>query len=110
MFLRAAGARTASGVSLLGGVGLLGYALSRYAPVITLLRALADEAEASAPLGAILKMLGMAYLTQIAADTCRDMGESVLAGRIELCGRAEILLLCLPYLEELCRAVQEVLA
>ena len=39
--------------------------------------------------------------TDRTADVCREMGESTLGARVEMCGRAEILLLCLPFLLEL---------
>jgi hypothetical protein len=40
-------------------------------------------------------------LTQLCADFCRQGGEGQLAGGVELAGKAELLLLCLPRLKEL---------
>lgn len=44
----------------------------------------------------LLKALGAAILTQLAADACRDSGETALSNKVELAGKVTILLLCLP--------------
>ncbi len=49
-------------------------------------------------LGAVMKVLGIAYLTELAAGVCRDGGEPALAQRIELGGKILILLLAVPVL------------
>lgn len=48
----------------------------------------------------LFKALGIAILTQICADVCRESGENSLAGGVEMTGRIEILLLSLPLMEE----------
>ncbi len=49
-------------------------------------------------LGTVMRVLGIAYLTELAAGVCRDAGEASLAQRIELGGKVLILLLALPVL------------
>lgn len=44
----------------------------------------------------LLKALGVAILTQLAADACRDSGETALSNKVELAGKVTIILLCLP--------------
>ncbi len=44
----------------------------------------------------LLKALGIAALTQITADICREAGEGTVAGQVELVGRIEIVVLSLP--------------
>ncbi len=44
----------------------------------------------------LLKALGVAVLTQLAADACRDSGETALSNKVELAGKVTILMLCLP--------------
>lgn len=44
----------------------------------------------------LLKALGICFLTQLTADTCRDAGENTLAARAELAGKGALLLLILP--------------
>lgn len=42
------------------------------------------------------KMIGIAYIAQFSADTCRDCGESSLAGKVELTGRLMMAAAALP--------------
>ena len=49
-------------------------------------------------LGTVMKVLGIAYLTELAAGVCRDTGEQALAQRVELGGKVLILLLAIPVL------------
>lgn len=50
----------------------------------------------SANVAILLKITGVAYLTEFASGICRDSGESSIAGKIELAGRTSILYLALP--------------
>ncbi len=49
----------------------------------------------------LLRALGITYLTCTANDICKAAGEASIGGYIELAGRVEILLLCLPLFREL---------
>lgn len=49
----------------------------------------------------ILRALGITYLTGTAGEICRSAGESTVGGYIELAGRIEIMLLCIPLFREL---------
>ena len=47
-------------------------------------------------------------MTQLAADTCRDAGDSALAGKAELTGRILLLLLAVPLYEEILTLIGQV--
>lgn len=49
----------------------------------------------------LLKSLGICFLSQLAADACRDVGQSAIAGKVELAGRMAVLLSALPLFGEL---------
>lgn len=49
-------------------------------------------------LGVVLKVLGIAYLTEFASGICRDAGEAALSQRVELGGKILIFLLAIPVL------------
>jgi stage III sporulation protein AD len=73
----------------------------RYGNLLGELLSFADRSGLSS-LGVLLvKILAIAYLTTLAADVCRELGEASLGARVEWCGKAEILLLCLPKFWEL---------
>ena len=42
------------------------------------------------------KMIGIAYIAQFSADTCRDYGESSLAGKVEFAGRLMMVTAAMP--------------
>ncbi len=50
--------------------------------------------------GPLLKITGIAYIAQFAAELCRDAGESALAGRVELAGKTAIALMSFPIVKE----------
>lgn len=85
-------------------------ALSAAAPLIRYLQSipsLAGFADYAEPL---LKALGIGMLTQVCADICRECGESGVANGVELFGKVEILLLCLPLIHQLLEVAQELLS
>ena len=57
----------------------------------------------------VLKALGVAVLVQISADICRDCGENSVASGVELIGKLEIVILCLPMMEKIISTAKEVL-
>ena len=44
----------------------------------------------------IFKCLGVTYLTQFAADYCKDCGENAIASQVLLAGRISVLVISLP--------------
>ncbi len=95
----------------LGVLLLLGTAaISAASPLITYLSEL-TKTEAFAPYsGILLKALAIAILTQYAAEICRECGESSVASGVEMTGKIEILLLCLPLVNEILEAAQKLLS
>ncbi len=55
----------------------------------------------------MLKGLGVALITQICASVCRETGRGAIAEYVELAGRLEILLLCLPLMSRILGAAAE---
>ena len=70
---------------------------------------LTREFSSAAPVDSLarpmFKIVGMAYLAQFAADVCDDCGEKAMAQKIMLAARVGILILCLPSVRYLLRAV-----
>lgn len=96
-------------VAILVGMGTV--ILSALTPLISYLQGLITQSGMQALHGEILfKALGIALLTQCCADICRESGESGAAGTVELTGKVEILLLCLPLLEQILSAARELLS
>lgn len=57
----------------------------------------------------VLKITGIAYVTQIGAQLCRDSGEEILASRLEMAGKLAILTITLPIAKEAFIKTMEIL-
>ncbi|MEG2204915.1 MAG: SpoIIIAC/SpoIIIAD family protein [Oscillospiraceae bacterium] len=89
-------------LSLACGILLLLWAANAIAPALDELRTLIDAARIDTKYGEILlKSLGVSFLTQFAADACKDAGEGAIAAKLELCGRVCIVALSLPMFQEI---------
>ncbi len=55
----------------------------------------------------MLKGLGVAVITRICASVCRETSRGAIAEYVELAGRLEILLLCLPLMSRILGAAAE---
>ncbi|MBE6733586.1 MAG: stage III sporulation protein AD [Ruminococcaceae bacterium] len=54
-----------------------------------------------------LKALGIAYLTEFTADTCRDFGQGSIASKAELAGKAAIFIISIPLLASVLKTALE---
>ena len=96
--------RVAAVTVLYGGVLLL------LLPLVTRVLSLC-AGEALAPhVGLILRCLGISLLAQIVTGVCRDLGETSLSVTVETAGKALILLLALPTVEDLLETVSDLLS
>lgn len=88
-------------VSAAGGVLVLLRAMTSISSVADMLTDLFEQSGVEPVWFAlIIKIAGIAYITQISAELCRDAGESALACKTELCGRAMMLACVLPAITE----------
>ena len=49
-------------------------------------------------ISALLKIVGIAYLVEFAAQICRDTGEGIIAQKVEFAGKLLILVMSMPLL------------
>ncbi len=97
-------------ISLLAGVLTLFLILSKLSPAISEISNLLAAAGMANEYGAVLfKALGVCFLAQFAADSCRDAGESALASKVELAGKVLILLLALPLFRQVAQIATDLL-
>lgn len=61
--------------------------------------------ETSTYLKIMFKVLGIALITQIISDLCRDCGESALAGQTEVAAKIFIVALILPLLQAVVKVI-----
>lgn len=71
--------------------------LAKINVVLNLFRDLAEKANISQMyLNTILKIIGIAYVTEFGAQVCRDAGEGAVAGKIEFAGKVMVMVLAIP--------------
>ena len=92
-------------VVVLFGTAAIGIAT----PLINYLGSLMEVGGVSPYAAILFKALGIATLTQVCSEVCRESGEASAANGIELVGKIEILLLCLPLIEEILGAAKGLL-
>lgn len=84
-------------LALVAGVLILSYALGALKSVTALLEMLADTAGlAPAVLAPVVKTVGIAIITHVSAEVCRDAKEGGIASFLETAGAAAALLVALP--------------
>lgn len=59
--------------------------------------------------GILMKTLGISLTVQTASDICRDAGESAIASKIELFGKAEMLIISIPLIKKILETAQEII-
>lgn len=71
--------------------------LNKINVVLSLFRDLAEKANISQMyLNTILKIIGIAYLTEFGAQVCRDANEGAIAGKIEFAGKIFVMVMAIP--------------
>lgn len=84
-------------------------AFSLFVPVVSRLSELFSLAGGGNAAKILLRALGVALVAEITSSLCRDLGENTLAGGVALFGKLEILLLALPFVDELISLAKELL-
>ena len=79
---------------------LMAMVLEQLSPVLEQLRSTMELTGLTGDYAVLFKAVGICLLTQLAGDVCRDSGESSIASKIELAGRAAILLIAMPLIQE----------
>lgn len=57
----------------------------------------------------ILKVTGMAYITQFSADICKDAGQTSIAGKVEAVGKIMMLVVAVPIATSLIHIITTIL-
>ena len=84
-------------IGTVAGVLLLLYIVAQVSGVLDSIRALSDKyGIKTAYIGILIKIIGIAYVAQLAGEICKDAGESALASKVELGGRILIIAAALP--------------
>lgn len=91
--------------SLLISISLLKW----ISPIIGKILSLADKYNAKENIALLIKAVGICFITQSAADTCRDSNCSSLAGKIETAGKIAVLAVVFPMFEKILQSAVNIM-
>ncbi len=58
----------------------------------------------------LLKTIGVSLTVQTASDICKDAGENAIASKVELFGKAEVLIISIPLIKKIFEVSQEIMS
>lgn len=97
-------------ISVIAGVLILTLVLGKVSGIITLLSNLADKTTINHDfLYLLIKITGVALLTEFAVSICKDSGESAIASKIDIGGKVTIIAISIPIISSLLETVLKVL-
>ena len=98
-------------LTLVGSAVVLVVVFTAVSPLLDQLKALAERSGVQVEwVKLLIKALGICYLTQFAADSCRDAGQASLAAKAEMAGRVTVLVMSVPMLEQVMELVLKLVA
>lgn len=97
-------------LSLFAGVIIFLFLIGKIADVLQVLRDLAERSNLNIVFfKTILKVIGIAYIAEFAAQVVRDAGEESIASKIELAGKILILFMAIPIITVIIETVMKLL-
>ena len=97
-------------VSMIAGVLILVLAIQKLTGIINLLQSLANKTYINKSfLSILLKITGIAFITEFAVSICSDAGEKAIASKIEIGSKVIIIAKSIPIITSLLELVIEIL-
>ncbi len=91
------------------GIVMTVYIAPQIAPVFGFARDLAAQSGAGTYFSLMIKSLGIALVCELSSEICRDLGENAAGSRIELAGKAAILIISLPVIKRIFEFIKELI-
>ena len=97
-------------ISLLTGVLILVLVMDQLAGIISLLQSLANKTSINMTfLSLLIKITGIAFLSEFAVSICRDSGEGAIASKIEIGSKIVIISMSIPIISSLLEIILKIL-
>lgn len=97
-------------ISLLTGVLILILVMDKLTGIINLLQALANKASINSTfLSLLIKITGIAFLSEFAVSICKDSGEGAIASKIEIGSKIIIISMSIPIISSLLEIILKIL-
>ena len=97
-------------VSIIAGVIILFLVLDKVTGIITLLTNLSKKTRINSEyLSILLKITGIAILTEFAVSICKDAGETAIASKVDLGGKVIIISMSIPIISALLEIIMKII-
>ena len=97
-------------VSIIAGVLILFFTMEKLSGIINLLQSISDKTYINKQfLGILLKITGIAIITEFAVSICNDAGEKSIASKIEIGSKVIIIAMSIPIISSLLELIIEIL-
>ena len=97
-------------VSIIAGIFILFLAIEKITGIINLLQSISEKTYINKTfLTILLKITGIAFLTEFAVSVCSDAGEKAIASKIEIGSKVIIITMSLPIITSLLELIIEIL-
>ena len=97
-------------ISILSGILILLLVMDKLTGIINLLESLADKASINSTfLVLLIKITGIAFLSEFAVSICKDSGEAAIASKIEVGTKIIIIAMSIPIISSLLEIILEIL-
>lgn len=89
-------------LSIITGIGIMLYAISKMSSVINVLNDLVSKSGVNTDfLLIIIKVIGIAYIVEFGKNVCIDAGQSSIATKLEMAGKVVIVVLTIHLISSL---------
>ena len=96
--------------SIIAGVLILVLTMEKITGIINLLKSISDKTYINKQfLGILLKITGIAIITEFAVSICSDAGEKAVASKIEIGSKVIIITMSIPIISSLLELIAEIL-
>ena len=97
-------------ISLLTGALIILLLVDQLTGIVNLIQSIAGKANINSQfLALLIKITGIAFLSEVAVSICRDSGEGAIASKIELGSKIIIISMSIPIISSLLEIILEIL-
>lgn len=97
-------------VSILAGVLILFMSIGKLTGIITILQNISSKTAINGEfLSILIKITGIAFLTEFAVSVCKDAGETAIASKVDIGGKVIIIAISIPIISALLETIIKVL-
>ena len=96
--------------SLAAGVIIFALVIARLSPILDFIKIYTGKININSQyIPVLIKIIGIAYITEFGAEVCRDAGENSIATKVEMAGKVLITILAVPIITTLLEMIKKIM-